>query len=953
MKYPNTQIPKHPRKSETPKCLRPKDSLRRACSDWVFGYLGTWVILLGVWVFGSLGTFAAIAALGVCGAGICGAAHAAELIPASELTALEQELKQGAFGKSGIEARMACKRVARQASALFEASAEAANRFAVLDILFQSQKRLLMIERTEQHRDAIFETAARLLNAPDAYAESRFEADMLLSDRTLAEAEATAVERAEALEKLLSKYRWTPAEWKSLTIGRKVAGRLQEFDLEKEISATMAERFGGDHTVIEYRRKKNAGGPIDAVFSGSYKSNGGRTFVFPNDRLGHQYVCYFWSQRTPDIDVHLKALRDIQSRHADVLDVYSFNLDGLPDAGEKKLRSLGLDWTALHLPGGRKSSTYQAYMRRDPGALYVNAQGHSLLVHVPKRKGDADSADVYLGAPGGWNIAELESRLDASRYLAQLQYLFNGDFLVGHVSEHGASVPAETLQAIQACFVTPPFRYRLTQKESLANYRKAEKLSASVIETHSQAKDVWPVRNRRIMALLGMWRLARNAEYLDAAVNEAETVLGMKLPAGADVVARFCLANEALRNGGDPEVILSDLIEQSGGNRAPASALAAAAILALGANASTAHETYGQRLLSMDENLNPALWPVTAFLRDHHHCYRNFWATPGGFGYVRSQKYEYRIMISGLGHPVDRSRRLQFELKKVGGGSIKIPEVAAGKTLGVIFVEPPATEPARSNLMKQVSVFAGAFASRDVKAVVAFLSEDTNTVKTQAETINVECQTGMMPDGLKNPFLQKLGILEADRVPNLLLLRPDGRIAWFISGLGYKAYRGPGLAMMLAIGSNIAKVRVDPAFEALERGEFKKALELFDGDSPDQQTFGWWAADRFHGQALAHMGLKEWAAALTHVAAALDRRFADYDTGICRCHGVVEMYLTKATILEKLGRGNEAQVARRQADAEKVPHAKYTPFYAHGGVPVGVYYDWLKRIRLALSGEGK
>ena len=867
-------------------------------------------------------------------------------IPETRITALEQELKQGASAKSALEARMACKSVARQASALFEASPEAPNRFAVLDILFQCQKRLLMIESTEQHRDAIFETAARLLNAPAAYAESRFEADMLLSDRKLAEAQATAAERAEALEELLPKYRGTPAEWKSLTIGRRVAGRLQAFDLEKEISDTMAERFGGDHAVIEYRRKKNAGAEIDAVFSGSYKSNAGRTFVFPNDRLGHQYFCYFWSRQMPDIDVHLKAIGDIQFRHADVLEVYSFNLDGLPDAGEKKLRSLGLDWTALHLPGGRKSSTYQAYMRRDPGALFVNAQGNSLLVHVPKRLADVGVVGVYQGVPGGWTLPDLEERLDDSRYLAQLQYLFIGDFLVADASR-------ETLQAIQACFVPPPFRYRLTQKESLANYRKAEKLCAPVIEKHSKAKDVWPVRNRRIMALLGMWRLARNAEYLEEAVNEAETVLGTKLPAGADVVARFCLAHEALRNGGDPEVILSDLIAQSGGDRAPASALAAAAILALEANASTAHETYRQRPLSMDEDLNPTLWPVYAFLRDNHHRYRNFLTTPGGFGYGRSQKYGYQIMISGLGNPVDRSRRLQFELKKVGGGNITIPEVAAGKMLGVIFVEPLATEPARSNLMKQVSAFAGNFASRDAKVVVAFISEDAKTVKTLVENINVECQAGMLPGGVKNPFLQKLGILEADRVPNLLLLRPDGTIAWFISGLGYKAYRGPGPGMTRAIGSNIAKIRVDFAFEALEKGEFKKALELFDGEFPSYpQTFGWWAADRFHGQALAQMGLKEWDAALTHVAAALDRRFSDYVTGMCKCHGVVEMYRTKATILEKLGRGNEAQVARRRADAEKVPHARRAPFYARAGVPVGVYYDWLKRIRLARWGGG-
>ena len=36
---------------------------------------------------------------------------------------------------------------------------------------------------------------------------------------------------------------------------------------------------------------------------------------------------------------------------------------------------------------------------------------------------------------------------------------------------------------------------------------------------------------------------------------------------------------------------------------------------------------------------------------------------------------------------------------------------------------------------------------------------------------------------------------------------------------------------------------------------------------------------------------------------------------------------------------------------KKLPHAKLPPNVARQGVPLGVYYDWLKKIRLGLEGK--
>ncbi|MDA7935061.1 hypothetical protein N9B65_08475 [Akkermansiaceae bacterium] len=101
------------------------------------------------------------------------------------------------------------------------------------------------------------------------------------------------------------------------------------------------------------------------------------------------------------------------------------------------------------------------------------------------------------------------------------------------------SVPAEMLNAIQGCFTPAPFRYRLTTSEALANYEKAERLCSEAVKLHPAAPDLWIVRNRRIIALLGMWNLAGEPKYLKQAAREAGVSLSSTLPPGADIVPRF------------------------------------------------------------------------------------------------------------------------------------------------------------------------------------------------------------------------------------------------------------------------------------------------------------------------------------------------------------------------------------------------------------------------------
>ncbi|MFT5108479.1 MAG: hypothetical protein ACI9UA_004123, partial [Pseudoalteromonas tetraodonis] len=751
------------------------------------------------------------------------AAPPEEPIPETRITALEQELEQGARGKSAVQVRVAFKSVARQASALLEASPEAPNRYAVLAVLFRCQKVLLGMEVTEKNRSALFATCSRLSKAPDEYAEIRLEADLLLSQRDLAEAEATVTQRVKALEAIIEHYRNTSAERRCLTIALQLASQLQASDLEIKIEKRLGKgRFAGDHEIIASKPLTN----LNTVFSGTYESADKAPVKFPSDRLGHQYLVMFWSTKPKGSEGHeafLASIREQQEQFPGRFDVYSFNLDEMPDAGKSILSQSGVKGTALHLPGGRRHSAYQAYARRDPVAILVNAQGHSAL-------NPAQVPDLGL-----W--------LDDERYVAQLRSLYIGDFLVGSGEGQVASGKgsgsglASSLEAIQSCFTLPPLRYRLTPKAELDGYRRAEKLCNAAIKKHSQAPDLWRVRNRRIIALIGMWNLAREPKYLAQAVKEAKAMLATELPPGADLVARFCLAKDALW-GEDaiPGVLLRDFIAAEGAGQAPAKALAAAAVLAIEANAEPLYQEYRKRLLSLSDEDHPGQWPVLSLIRDRHHNHRMFWGNPGRWGHSETQRYKGRYLVSGVATPEKANRVLVATLKDLDGQDVRIPQDLAGKMAGIVFVEPPEDASDRAVCVKHVKNFADQFSRQGVPVIVAFLSEDTDTVKSMVKDCGDSFRAAMVPGGLGNPLVRRLGILSSDRIPNPFLLHGDGAIAWWISGLSYTVDRTPmeGSASA-AIGINIEKLRTDRAFQPLEQGDFKRAVLILSEDLPPKK----------------------------------------------------------------------------------------------------------------------
>jgi hypothetical protein len=872
---------------------------------------------------------------------------------------LQKELTDAGVATSTVRKRRAYKNVARHGEDLLETSLAAPNRWRVLGIMFQAQKRMLGLENSDRNREALLKTCAKLAQAPDEQAELRLEADLLLSEKALSLKGADVQERTRALEKLIKRYQGTPAEAKSLIIASQIALKLSALDLKKNLFATMRERFPAHQAVIQWRREHVGSAMLEVMFAGSFTRVDGVSLNFPLDLMGHLSIMVFWSQDTPGVELYLKQVKELEVQYPGRFDVFSFNLDELPDGGMATLRKLELDWTVMRLPGGRKHPAFRSYAQNDPAGIFVNAYGRAAL--SPK---EAQGEKFELDA----------RRISDERYLAQLQSLFIGDFLVTADPDQRQT---PKLAAIQKCFIEAPFRYRLKPEQTLANYTKAAKLCADAIKVETEAEpkaDMAALRNRRIIALMGMWNMAGEPAYLAEAVKEAKAALAVALPPGADVVARFCLAKDTLRTSEavKMESVVSAFLADCGGAEAPASAVAAAAILALDANARDLHERTRATLLAGPEGHNPMLWPIVAFLRDRLHIYSLLRANLISIGRTHERQLPIRGYVSNPGGEPRTDRLPEIVLKTLDGRTLSLPRDTHGKLTVLVFVEPSAEPDAEfpidigegedknphHNYLQFACDLADKHVNKDVTTIAAFLSEDAQRITALMKTRELTCQAAIVPGGLASPMVRRLGVLSADRIPNVYLLRRDGSIAWHASGLPYED--SEKFVNMLASKVQIETCEVQTAYEALKKGNFKDAARVFGGPylpwNPDR--FGW-RGPRYHGQTLAYMGLKDWNAALESIEKAIDAQKLRYFRGrrdknpeqwrkeaatVTVKHPddtLVELWNTKAEILDKLGRRDEAAKMRKRS--EEPDSAKSSSIYKAFHEKL---QDWLKQHRM-------
>lgn len=86
------------------------------------------------------------------------------------------------------------------------------------------------------------------------------------------------------------------------------------------------------------------------------------------------------------------------------------------------------------------------------------------------------------------------------------------------------------------------------------------------------------------------------------------------------------------------------------------------------------------------------------------------------------------------------------------------------------------------------------------------------------------------------------------------------------------------------------------------------------------------------------MRLKNWEAALADIDAAIDAHQSVFNYGRpCTCQCVAELWLTRAAILEQLGKPQEAKAAQQRAAAATASHS--TTRY-------GLFHDQLSALNL-------
>lgn len=729
-----------------------------------------------------------------------------------DLAKLEAALDSVARESSEPRQRLMVRRAIRDAEKAVAEVGAKPERWRLLEFLFRAQRNLVSMDEDKAHREALLATCRELVKAPNEFAEYRLEADLLLSQVEQVKHGASKQKAAEALRRFVERYVGTPVVGKALRAATVIALEHGDARLIADLRDQISMHCGGDYEMVSFQRDHMGGQVFGAPFAGSFKRSDGKLVRLPMDCFGRSAIVLFWSNEGEGVDYArgiANAYQRLDEDMAGRVEIISMNLDELPDAGESVIRGFGVNWQCLHLPGGREHPAYKSFARRDPFPLRVSSTGQAALImdglqRIRVKEDGSVDYEAFMNAAfsNPWAVAD---------YCMQLRSLSAGEFLIFDPEEilnpalppelkavptpkplgrDDKSVPLETLLSIQACFVSPATCYQSSHVEVLANYRKAVELCHKAIAEHADAPDLWVVRNRLIVALMGLWKSESDLTHLEEAFVAAREAVDAGYPAGCDLVARFCLAREALRSPqADSAAIMEDFVARSGGDQAPGPALAAAASLSLDVADRVRFERYRALILRQHAE-HPMMWLYASSLLDRHHDYWRF-QVPFYVGYSyphRERNFKERGEVEGA------HRLLKSGLLKPDGSIFRIPEDLTADYTAIFFTLPgPWDEKGLASLpaspFRAVTGFASATADRPtgkVQTILTVLADQPLSEVTQdrnGREIRHPFAMMALPGGVGNPLVHRLGLLFDQGGLNSVLLDKQGRVLCMISGI--------------------------------------------------------------------------------------------------------------------------------------------------------------------------
>ncbi len=821
--------------------------------------------------------------------------------------------------------RLAVRRIIRDAGNALEEAGPKPERWAILEFKFRAQQRLVSMDEDSKHRKVLIEIGQELVKAPKEFAIHRLEADLLLSQVEQAR-KGEGADRSASLLDFVNRYVGTPAGPKALQTAIVMGLEMGDTRLVNKLRKVAAEHHSSDLEMITFLRDKLGGQVFGVPFVGNFKRTDGKTMMFPMDGLGHTTRVIFWSKDSEGILQYLSDMAAAYKHDKDRVDgrlhIVSVNLDELPDAGESIIRGIGADWPCLHFPDGRDNPQYKAYVRTDPRTLHVAPTGQSAMVMAGStRKPTAKNPQVLkqefkeITPP---DAETLKKHTESFRrtlirgwsrddYALHLSALMSGDFLIfdpkGFEAElppeleasfkggkitplkrTAAHVPEETLKAIQDCLIPAPKRYSIQSSEIRAGYRKMQQLCKQAIAAHPDAPDLWIVRNRLIISHLGLWKTDFDPIQFEAAVAESKAAMAAGCPKGCDVIARFTLTRQALREpGANWPAIIDSYIADQGGESASGPVFATASLLALDVADEARYQKCRDIIIS-GHTEEPMMWLYSSFLLSRYHDYWMF-QVPFTAGWSFGRRLSYEMKKGGV---EEAERYLQLELPTLDGKTFRIPQDLKAEYTVIHLAQPQPWKgrdredpkpPAPSSILRNLPTYIDS--REDVELMIAMLGDTEETsIRENLKPRNAKELWGgtilKIPGGINDPLVHRLGLL--DHKGGMVLLNKKGRILNALSrdALGSNYYIIPDTVHRLDEATVMA---------ALEKGETKTAEALimkhvppYDPEAKDERgrklPVPKYSLPHLRARCQYYMALKDWDKALKDAEAVVAKQLS-------------------------------------------------------------------------------